>query len=349
MNVFWQELLNQSETPFPLQSMDHLTKLVREYVLDHRSFSRLCMDLIGTVTNFYGHPWQLVWDGLELHPSFLAWFNVHGTAKKWLSVESGDTKCIALDECQRLQHRLNWWWHWLEKLLPIVMRRENQMDFVACLQSLGELYIYLANDISTPSLPPELERYLDRTGQRKKDEPISATSSLSPDEEKARIMLYELILLLGNVIHDAEETREMTLKLTAEEKMEGISRMLQELFELVVQSMDGLLRNWEQWNPLNKSSNKNVRQCDRDLPFTSRRHRQEIIEGLCSPAKELYGLLQDRLSIPRDEWLYQSGGSVQDFAQGVWTLLLLGLIQARSKRIGGSNMVYYEKISVVWC
>jgi hypothetical protein len=141
--------------------------------------------------------------------------------------------------------------------------------------------------------------------------------------------------------------------------------MIHDLLDVVVQSMDSLMEDWKDANPFSKHStnkapsktSKTKREHHR-LPRTNNdlslhrpcHHRHNLVEALVSPAKEMYGLLQGRWSIPREEWLYQFGGSPQEFMRGVWTLVLTGLVQSKTKRGGKEgNMVYYEKVSVVWC
>jgi hypothetical protein len=71
-----------------------------------------------------------------------------------------------------------------------------------------------------------------------------------------------------------------------------------------------------------------------------------MVQGLPSPAKQLYALLEGRLSVSRDEWLYAFGGSPEEFTLGTWYLMVCGLLQTKHKRGGG---VLFEKVSVVWC
>jgi hypothetical protein len=368
METFWQDLLNHtSQTPFPLPSMDRLEQLVQDYTLEHRSFSRLCEDLVTNVTVFYSHPSRLVWDAVELHPPFLAWFGTHGTAKKWLSTQSGSSKYKALEECQRHQRQLQWWWNWQAKLLPILTTNENGTVDLDALQPLAELYSSLIGNTekdgaSAPSLPAELKRYLDRAEKAtlKEDEGSTRTEEapFSPEQVQAQTLLYELILLIGQTLKEDDDAshqgKTISSKLSSQEEKDGLQRMIFELFELCIQSMDSLLEKWNEANPLSRTSKPSAnksskRNADIPSPRQPCHHRQNLVEGLISPARELYGLLQDRWSIPREEWLYHFGGSPQDFVRGVWTLVLAGLIQGKSKRGGNGTMVYYEKVSVVWC
>ena len=427
LKVFWNELLllnpqqpqqqQHSPTPFPLVSSEALSQVLQNYQCEHGSLTRLCHDLQSNITEFYSHdPSTLVWDAVERHPLFLAWFGVHGTAKKWLSLSSGAVKYVALEECQRIQHDLLWWWIWPQKLLPFLMTRRRLVgnssetnevmnhrdDKTLLLSSLAELYHDTTvsfiqnrnendteNEIKATCLPTQLERYWDRVGQRKRKtekNPTTTTSStshskqqepqLQNEKQQALTLLYELILIVGATSEDdtidgdaAAEAKRVT-PLTPMEEMEGIERMLHELFDLCVKAMGQLYHQWNSTNPLasQKSSSMESQQGPLMSSASSCHHRQTLVEGLGSPARELYGLLQDRLSIPRDEWLYLFGGSPHDFMQGVWTLVLLGLVQSKSRRSGGgtgggstdgsttgssrrkgTNVVYYEKVSVMWC
>lgn len=350
--------------------MDRLEKLVQDYTLEHGSCTRLCEDLLTNVTIFYSHPSRLVWDAPELHPSFLAWFATHGTAKKWLSTQSGAIKYRALEECQRYQRKLLWWWNWQVKLLPLVTTNGKWTAASDFLKLLAELHSSVSDgaerkNVAAPKLPAELERYLDRGGNRasKQQDEADSTSTeqllLSPEQVKATTLLYELILVIGYALKDDgelshEEGRISRCKLSPHEQKDGIKRMVVDLFDLCINSMDSLLDAWSLTNPLSKTPKSSAKKTSRDdtcVPWPHRpcHHRQTLVEGLISPARELYGLLQDRWSIHREEWLYHFGGSKQDFVRGVWTLVLAGLVQGKSKRGGNGTRVYYEKVSVVWC
>ena len=431
LKVFWNEILllnpqlpqpqlqPYSPTPFPIASSEMLSHLLHNYRLEHGSLTRLCYELQCNITDFYSQdPSTFVWDAVERHPLFLAWFGVHGTAKKWLSMSSGDVKYVALEECQRIQQELRWWWIWPTKLLPFLMRRVGsgratetnkvvnyEDDKTFLLSSLAELYYEAAapsvhatkdseNDVKAtgrPALPTHLERYWDHTGQRKKTEnnPATASSQLSQQQEQIQqlqkqkqqvlTLLYELILVVGassqdNTIDGAAEASRVT-PLTPMEKMEGIERMLHEMFDFCAKAIGQLQDRWNGSNPLKKSkisTSSSTTAMTMEYQHghwvsssSSCHHRQSLVEELGSPAKELYGLLEERLSIRRDEWLYLFGGSPHEFMQGVWTLVLLGLVQSKTRRSSGgasggsssgrsgtrkgTNIVYYEKVSVMWC
>jgi len=410
LTIFWKELLDSDRgridhhhhrhpTPFPLSTRETLSQLTTNYLLKHRSFTKLCDELQRNITAFYSHhPSKLVWDAMEVHPPFLAWFGVHGTAKKWLSLEPGTTKYCALEECQRIQSELHWWWIWQRFLLPLLIGQVREYDIL--FSSLADLYQSIqgfqtndendADDNTLPSIPPVLERYWDRVGQRKKVEgPVDPSGPAStPQGRKALGLLYELILVVGAASSSSlsssskgdtgeqqqqqeEEKEGIWNTLTAMEQIDGVHRMLSELFELCNTVMGELQEQWNHTNPLGskkKSSSKNG--VASSSSYQHQHHRQSLVEGLTSPAKELYDLFQDRLSISQDEWFYHYGGSPQDFIQGISTLIILGLIQTKTKRGGGiivkssttsnntknnnsrkkmMNMVYYEKVSAMWC
>lgn len=336
--------------------MDQLLQLGKDYALEHKSLTKLGMDLMAHVTSFYSTPSNLVWDGLELHPLFLAWFHVHGTAKQWLSAKPGPVKYQALQECQNLQQQLKWWWHWQVKLFPFVFSvdRDDHNNVRACLEVLAELYSSIPKSLEAPNLPVDLKRYLDRMGKGENVEHTGDTLCLSTEQLQAQTLLYELIVLLGHAKsnHRQDQSGESESEPTLDEKMKGIHQMINDLYDTVIKSMEGLVRAWDQSNPLSKTTPKHGQQAHSTTsssPSSCLHHRHEVVEGLISPAKELYGLMQDRLSIPREEWLYQFGGSTHDFVRGVWTLVVLGLVQAKSKRMGTGNTVYYQKVGVVWC
>lgn len=415
-DLIWTQ---RQETPFPLTSMDRLYEWVQHYTIEHGSLSRFCHDVEMCITEWYSPQFNdissWVWDALEVHPSFLAWFSTYGTAKKWLSTQAGSTKYTVLEECHQIQQQLMWWWKWQAKLLPILMTSGNNNNnnnnnkivtsevAYQLLKPLAELYSWLIQtekEPSSASLPPEMERYLDRAEKRatNKSQPTSESQSisLSSEQTQAKTLLYELIILIGTTMDNARmsttseaaaaaagttaaitgTTRTTTTcttipKISDLDRMEGIYRMIHELCEIVSDSMESLLEKWMEANPLAKRCDKTISTKTKTKGSRSHRqhvtpgssfdneirslqrpchHRKDLIDGLTSPARELYGLLQDRWSIPREEWLYQFGGSPHDFVQGIWMLVLTGLVQAKTKRAGNTGtMVYYEKVSVVWC
>lgn len=340
LKTFWKTLLSNSESPCPIASSDMLSQLVYRYRIEHRSLSMFMEELQLNVTYFYTPPASFVWDALELHPSFLAWFGVHGTAKKWLSLKSGASKFTALQECQQFQHQIKWWWSLQMHLLPLLMdERTIPNDFLSV---LAELYHAVREcDPKAPPLPPDVGRYWNR---KSADLTKTPDSELSSEQKRAQGLIYELILVVGHYLRGT--TEDDAVKLSSKEQMDGMQRMLHELFEFCEERMAKLQDKWNQNNPLSKRASSSGQTIDHGPCH----HRQKLVDGLMSPSKELYGLLEDRLSIPREEWLYDFGGSPEDFMRGVWSLVVLGLVQAKSKRGGNKGTtVYYEKVSVVWC
>lgn len=367
--TFWNDLI-MGDTPLPVLSMDRILEWIHSYQLEHLSLTKTCQNINTSITEWFTLPWSMIWN-MELHPCFTSWFATHGTAKKWLSTMAASTKLVGLEHCQYIQHYLAWWWKWQAILLPIIFTSGSvqQLSTQLLLEPLAELYSWVSTtqqEEKAPSrLPSEMERYLDRAGKRESSTNDAVMERIQQEQLQARTLLYELIILIGS---DTEETESAAQeqeeasppkrpRLGDKDHTQGIYRMIHDLMEVVIQSMDSLLEDWKDANPLMKHKPPPKKNRGRgsstnnDMAlFRPTRHRQTLVQGLVSPAKELYGLLQDRLSIPREEWLYHFGGSPQDFVRGVWTLVLAGLIQAKTKR-GGNNgtMVCYEKVSVVWC
>ena len=90
--------------------------------------------------------------------------------------------------------------------------------------------------------------------------------------------------------------------------------------------------------------------------------RRKILNNLPPASRKLYEILEGRLSVDRDDWFYSFGGSVEDFAVGVWTLRKCGLIRPKKTKVitathkhergkgkKRQEIVSYEKVAVVWC
>ena len=88
--------------------------------------------------------------------------------------------------------------------------------------------------------------------------------------------------------------------------------------------------------------------------------RRRILDNLPYGSRQLYELLEGRLSVDRDDWYNTFGGTVEDFAIGVWTLRKCGLIRPRKKPTTTTwkqqqrgkqqnEVITYEKVAVVWC
>jgi hypothetical protein len=96
-------------------------------------------------------------------------------------------------------------------------------------------------------------------------------------------------------------------------------------------------------------------------PLNFRRH---VLDCLPVGSRLLYKALDGRLSVDRDEWFNSFGGTIEDFAIGVWTLRKCGLIRPKKTKAIATTathrheqrktrkqqeVVSYEKVAVVWC
>jgi hypothetical protein len=112
----------------------------------------------------------------------------------------------------------------------------------------------------------------------------------------------------------------------------------------------------EATNTHNASSSSNNNNDGRPINF-----RRRILDNLPYGSRQLYELLEGRLSVDRDDWYHTFGGTVEDFAIGVWTLRKCGLIRPKkttttTKTTGKQQrgkqqqeVITYEKVAVVWC
>jgi hypothetical protein len=118
--------------------------------------------------------------------------------------------------------------------------------------------------------------------------------------------------------------------------------MIKELSRMIGEQIDQRMEQWKEQTPLLLLPPDRP---EDDDEMEAVHLRREIVQGLQQPAKGMYGLLVDCLSISREEWFHTFGAQKEEFTFGVWTLIACGLLQAKPSRRG----VVYEKVSVVWC
>jgi hypothetical protein len=196
-----------------------------------------------------------------------------------------------------------------------------------------------------------LQRYLDRGNHRnqnnniissgQEDNPPLSDDDDTPSKETLTIKtrLQELIVVLGQLLLSKEEDSSAPPSQVLEE---GILQMIKDLNRLIGEQIDQCMEQWKEENPLLRHPSERP---EDDDEMEAVHLRREIVEGLQQPAKGMYGLLVDRLSISREEWFHTFGAPAEEFTFGVWTLIACGLLQAKPSR----RCVVYEKISVVWC
>jgi hypothetical protein len=187
-----------------------------------------------------------------------------------------------------------------------------------------------------------LQRYLDRGNHNNSDQedpPSSDDDGPSKGTLAIKTHLQELIVLLGQLLSKEDSSAPPSQVLE-----EGILQMIKDLNRLIGEQIDQCMEQWKEQNPLLLLPSDRPEDDDND-EMEAVHLRREIVEGLQQPAKGMYGLLVDRLSISREEWFHTFGAPAEEFTFGVWTLIACGLLQAKPSRRG----VVYEKVSVVWC
>ena len=184
---------------------------------------------------------------------------------------------------------------------------------------------------------------------------LSASSDTS-NELNLLSLVNELIVLLDESCtsqpHQDQERASQTSSSSMVET--GIAQMIDQLDRGIGKEMDRYMGKWKGANPLYDNTREiwedgPNHHLDEDGYQTTTRPivlRREIIDNLSNPARAMYALLENRLSITRDEWFHACGANTDHFSVGVWTLSACGLIQAKWGR-GGKLL--FEKVSVVWC
>ena len=159
----------------------------------------------------------------------------------------------------------------------------------------------------------------------------------------------------------------------------GMTETILEMNRIALGQVEAWTKQWIEFNPLMVSSKEEVfrEDCQEnhtgdpscngvdDSSNTEGRpvnFRRRILDNLPAGSRQLYEALEGRMTVNRDDWYYSFGGSVEDFAIGVWTLRKCGLIRPkktitvnathkheRGKAKKRQEVVSYEKVAVVWC
>jgi len=197
-------------------------------------------------------------------------------------------------------------------------------------------------------------------------------------------MVQELIVLIykvsapkkkSNASEDEDDRAIRSNKIRA-----GIEETILEMNRLVLGQTEMWTRRWIEHNPFMAAQHENEDRIKSDLEKgyglgNSRIHnnegrpvnfRRRILDNLPPGSRKLYEALDGRLLVERDDWYRSFGGTVEDFAVGVWTLQTCGLIrpkkttkltaastnkalQQRGNAKRRQETVSYEKVAVVWC
>jgi hypothetical protein len=159
----------------------------------------------------------------------------------------------------------------------------------------------------------------------------------------------------------------------------GMTETILEMNRLALGQVEAWTKQWIEFNPLMAAPEEEVFRedcqenhtgdpsCDGvdDSSNTEGRpvnFRRRILDNLPAGSRQLYEALEGRLTVDRDDWFHSFGGTVEDFAIGVWTLRKCGLIRPkktitvtathkheRGKAKKRQEVVSYEKVAVVWC
>lgn len=336
--------------PPPIQWGKIVTTLLEDFQYHDGSCTKFVQDFQAHVVQFFAttkgsFAWDLQVDKDRWH--FLAWFCTYESAKEYLeNKDSGKEKYKALDQCVRMQQELQHYWKGMILGLPLFLqfgKNEIESPIVAkrIIPILALLYQWTQErtdeiDSASPlkDLLP-LQQLLDPNHQIKE----IIFRKCDESEKSIKTLIQELIILAHACGDGKAEQAEASHVVDKEMINSGLITMIQDLCDLIGEQIDAWLERWMDECPLlvveDSRRNHEMNICI----------RQETIEDLPQPAKSMYELLQDRLSIKREDWLYDFGGSVDDFTLGIWMLTVAGLVQ--SKRIRGGGILY-EKVAVVW-
>mmetsp|Transcript_32024 Transcript_32024/g.34410 ORF Transcript_32024/g.34410 Transcript_32024/m.34410 type:complete len:220 (-) Transcript_32024:7-666(-) len=187
----------------------------------------------------------------------------------------------------------------------------------------------------------------------------------------------------NNNNYDNDDDEDLTAMIRHNHEIRrGITDTILQMNRLVLERVEDWTRRWIEINPLMASPpitedddekepelnnshspnyNQNYTQNADGRPINFRRR---ILDNLPLGSRQLYELLEGRLTVHRDEWYRAFGGSVEDFTMSVWTLRKCGLIRPKQvirhntkkqqqktthRQQQHKEVVAYEKVAVVWC
>ena len=373
-DAFWKQL-----GVLPISSRDQ-KQLLEAYQNDHQSTAKFCQNLQFYLTRFFLSKGSFAWDALIDHPPFVAWFSTYDNAKTLLEID--DESSVQLSRykaclCLQLEH-LPIFWKLHNTLFPWILHdQKTPVDWKKLLADIADMHTEIiqvlkeakeehqnesskegeSGDIdknnneagfikSQHSSRLLLQHYLDCTNQNSQNNNTRLKGSAAKDTVGAIIPLkdllstvhtsvQELVVVVGTTIDNVDGPPSTAIR------QDGIFKMLQDLNSLVGEQTDRCARQWKEQNPM-YSSLQTISK-DKIVP------RMDLVDNLPQIAQRLYRVLQDRLSISREEWFQSLHLSVEEFSFGVWTLILCGLVQLKTNRKRGADLVSYEKVSVVWC
>lgn len=329
------ESQSQYQTPPPVL-WEITSKLLQDYFQRQRSCTILVRELRQLISHFYTTKGSFVWD-IEAHnPDFVAWFCTYTNANKlFANHEHGWEKFEDLQNCNRIQQKIHYYWEGIAIGLPLYIGDIEEMSLSTTMPIMAKLYAWTKRAAVTNKehVLKMIRRHLDPREICSETE--NSALMLNNKDDKIGSLINEMILLL-----DAQEKERLKNRPSAKVFQDGVFQMIQNLFQLMGEQLDACNQQWKDSCPLR------IERDDENVPFTNEINlRHDIVEGLPQPAKTMYQLLEGRLSVVREDWLRDFGGTAHDFILGTWFLHLSGLIHKKHSR-GGK--IIYEKVPVVW-
>jgi hypothetical protein len=352
--------------PPPLWWNSTVWELIQDYQHRHGSRTKFVQDMNQSISHFFASTkGSFVWDLHHHNTDFVAWFCTYEGAKTYLSnPDHGWEKYQAMQRCRHMQRRIRYLWKGMVIGLPLFLthgaaagsenyekkKSPSSSSTKATLSALAKLHTWTqevflettTTDDATDTQKDQLQRFLD-PNQQIKDLDTTITIDVTTNN-KIKSIIQELVILVAAQQEQQQQQHDTSAQFPkppdAETIKEGLADMIKTLFQLLGEQIDLWVDQWVDLCPLYLVGDH------KESKFLKEVHlRREIVDDLPQPAQTMYQLLQGRLSIGREEWLHDFGGSVDDFMMGVWFLMVTGLLQPKRSR--GGRLVY-EKVPVVW-
>ncbi|KAL3905050.1 MAG: hypothetical protein SGILL_009832 [Bacillariaceae sp.] len=357
--------------------MPPLLEWTQQSMLESASCSRLADRLGSMIMEFFSQPGSFVWDSLRaplnldnvstvrtipvnvFQPAFCTWFCVYEKAQSILSRNDD------IDASTKMMSSI---WVLGEKQMRTQSRSSAQEKF--SLRNASFLLSHLARayrlvtthtygftskcTATHDEVAQILFRYLQRCDANEGVTEQMSKKESGFDKEILDAMIKkmgELVLMINNF----QDTSRAETTMTGNDITQGMFQMILDMNHVAAKQVEHWTRRWIYVNPLMKwmalqdpSLQKKVDR-DTESQSTTLNIRRDVVAGLDPAAQKMLGVLQDQMTITKDDWFRAFGGTMEEYCVGLWTLQMIGLVQPKKGAGGGGSKDMYEKVSVVWC
>lgn len=222
----------------------------------------------------------------------------------------------------------------------------------------------------------------ERSGDGASDNATASDEHHKHGIRRLATMVRELVVLIDAINVGSFATgKEEEVVATSNKIRSGVTDTVLEMNRIALEQLEEWTRRWVEANPLMEAPGEEDIVDDSEEQKHDGLHnwfgnaisynqegrpvnfRRRVLDNLPADSRQLYEILEGRLSVDRDDWYGSFGGSVEDFSVGVWTLRKCGLIRPKKTKTRATatnnsprgnakrrkDTISYEKVAVVWC